>query len=337
MINTRFNRIESGGHNIYLPFYGAKFDISNSLQGIVKCKLLHSDIDSLVLPDQIYIKTDKNNFIWFQPLTFLANLLVKDDDLVTCVFFVDIPCGRTLKVTFTNKDLLYNLPDNSSLYTCKIDGPPDLSIYSTGSGKFIDKIPFLELFHHTTNQNKRLISNGKNIYGSRWNIQGTKDLENVSYFYLSCLNKIKAKEDLKQIAMASDGKIHLLKDNSNVPEVIKPEDIPVYKDDIVELNVYRENTYNRRHTLKFLVDSCILSPKHLWMHFPKDGFAFYEFCMPYIYRIGIKIGESIPFDLNMISTNVNIIAPLYQVIGNATEKDGLIAIKKKNPIIYRLI
>jgi len=77
-VNKRYNRIENEDSNIYLQFYGAKFNIDKTYKGFVKCKLLHKVNDSAKFPDQLYIITKYNNFRWFQPLTFKASLLVRN-------------------------------------------------------------------------------------------------------------------------------------------------------------------------------------------------------------------------------------------------------------------
>jgi len=323
MIDKRFNRIIDVNDNTYLPFYGAKFDVSELHYGFVKCKLIHSIDDSIVLPDHVYIKTNENDFIWFQPLTYLVNLLIKEDNLIHCGFFIDISAGNTLKIEFTNNDLITNYSDNSSLFKCKIFGPKNIHDFYTGTGYFKDNIPYLKLFHHTLPRFKRLIETSKILKTSKWNIQGTKKLLNINYFYLTCLEKIEKPQDLKQIAMASDGKIHLLKDNYDAPPSIKPEDIGKYKDGVLELEVYRENTMNRNATIDFFVDSTIISSKHLWKHMPHNETVFYEICMPFIYRIGATPDSLLTFDNKTISKQENLKQIDYQVIGLATKFDGL--------------
>lgn len=86
---------------------------------------------------------------------------------------------------------------------------------------FLNHIPYLKLFHHTTSQGKSLVLKSDILKPSRWNIQGTKCLTNVYYSYFTCLDKIKSKTDLQQIAMlASDGIICLTPDNKSVPPIL---------------------------------------------------------------------------------------------------------------------
>lgn len=323
MIDKKFNRYKSKFDNFSIPNYGKKFDISHTYDGYVKCKLLHSKTDSIVFPDQVIISIKGNNFKWIQPLTFLVNLLIKNDKLIKCGFYVDISAGNTLKIEFTNEDLVKNLEDNSSIFKCEIFGPKNLEEYSTGTGMFIDKIPFLNLYHHTLPRSKKSIIDSSELKLSRWNIQGTKKLKNVGYFYLTALDSISTPGDLKQIAMSSDGSIQLLLDNFPQPPTLSTNSVENIKNGVLELEVYRESTKNRNATIKFLVDSTIISPKHLWKHFLENQPVYYEACMPFIFRIGGEIDELLSFKDFRIDRQDNIKSFNYQVVGNATKFKGL--------------
>ena len=87
--NKRYNRIEFELENVYNPYnYGENYDISTEFDGYIKCKLIHKKGASIILPELIIIGED--NFNWVQHFTFLMNLLVKDNDIVTNSIFVDI-------------------------------------------------------------------------------------------------------------------------------------------------------------------------------------------------------------------------------------------------------
>lgn len=323
MTDKRFNRISTDIDNHYLPFYGTKRDTSQSYKGLIKCKLVHSQNDSIVLPDQIFLMTSDVEFKWIQPLTCFFNLLIKDEDTVNCHLNIDISYGNTLLIEFSNKDWIVNFEDNSSLFNCTISGPINILDFVTGTGFFHDSKPYLNLFHHTLTSHKTSILKSKKLFASSWNIQGTKKLVNINYFYLSCLDKILKKSDLQQIGMASNGKIQLVLDNANLPPIIKPKESYLYQDSILEIEVYRENTYNRTATLAFKVDSTILSTKHVWKHLPDNDIAFYEFCLPFIFRIGALPGETITFNDLTISRNSNMIGIDYLIIGLGTDLKGL--------------
>lgn len=322
-VNKQFNRIQTRIDNMYFPTYGENSDLSHSYSGKLKCKLLHSTDDSIIFADQIFIDIDGDEFKWIQPLTFLVNLLMEDDDIIHCGFLVDISVGRTLKIEFTNKDWVTNYADNTSLFKCKISGPPNLVKYATGTGKFIDKVPYIRLFHHTLPRYKGLIQKSEQLKLSEWNIQGTKRLTNIGYFYMTCLDEIKVDNDLLQIAMSSEGIIRLLLDNYEQPRFLDPNKATRIRQGILEIEVYRENTMNRKSTIELLVDSTIIAPKHLWKHFPKNQAVFYEVCMPFIYRIGGKKGEMLTFSNSILSRQEDIKYFDYQVVGLGTTFKGL--------------
>lgn len=323
MIDKRFNRFKTQLGNYYFPTYGDNSDMSHVYYGQVKCKLLHSEDDSIVFPDQIYIPFDGDIFKWIQPLTFFVNLLMKDNEIVHCGFFVDISAGNTLKIQFSNKDLVRNFQDNSSLFNCKIFGPENIFDYCTGSGQFIEESPHLYLYHHTLPRFKDLILKSCTLKLSNWNIQGTKKLINIGYFYLTCLEEIAQDNDLIQIAMSSNGKIHLLLDNYPQPRILAPSYNEKIRNGVLELAVYREDTNNRKAAIEFLVDSSLLAPKHLWKHYPNDKVVFYEVCMPFIFRIGASPGKTLSFKNNVIENQDAIKILDYQVVGVGTSFTGL--------------
>ena len=325
MIDKHFNRIKEEVDNIYIPQYGAKSRFDEKYNGYVKCKLIHSINDSLIFADQIFLPKNKTEFYWIQPLTILANLLCedKDNDVIYCMFHIDISVGNTLRIDFSNKDWICNFDDDSSLFKCIINGPKHILEYATGTGYFSNNTPYLKLFHHTTSNCKSLILESNTLKPSKWNIQGTKSLTNIHYAYFTCLDKIEKDADLTQIAMASNGFISLLADNINIPPILSSKDFERYKDYILNLKIYRESTYNRTATIEFLINATLLSPKHLWKHLPKDEFVFYEICMPFIYRIGMKPNSTINLDSIIIDKQEDMKMFGYQVVGLATEIKGL--------------
>lgn len=251
---------------------------------------------------------------WFQPLAFTANLLTKTDNNSIGELFVDILMGHTLKIDTSNDDFVRNFDDGSCLYKCQIKGPKKLKEYATGHSHFKkDFTPILKLYHHTKPETKEEILKCKYLIGSIWNIQGTKKLTNVSYAYFTCLNKISEPNDLKHIAMASDGKIHLIVDNG---------------DKILELGVSRENTLNRKATLSFFVDSTKLESQHIYRHvFTNSNPIYYEICNPFIYRIGLHPNGHLHFeDNNYLAYNSSKIVNFnYVVVGDSTTLEGLSA------------
>ncbi|MEA5428529.1 hypothetical protein [Arcicella lustrica] len=310
--NKRFDRYELNNSHFYNNVRGDKPEGNKVYQGFLKCKLVHNNMFSVIVPDLIYIMDDEENFSWFQFFSFLPNHLSKfTADEIYGTIFVDIAWGHTLKLTISNEGHIGNLRDSSNLFKSSITGPEDLMDYATGKGKIINNIPYIRLFHHTTPAIKKLIKESSCYKGSVWNYQGTKTLKNISYAYFTSLDEIKQQQDLVMIAMASDGEIPLMIDISKK---------------IIKIPVYREDTTNRTATLCHYIDSSILLSNHIWMHTQDDGsYVYYEICSPYIFRIGLQPTSLLPFDEDIITWNHVTNTSDHIVLGDSTTELGLIA------------
>ncbi|MGC4041893.1 MAG: hypothetical protein QM710_14210 [Flavobacterium sp.] len=310
--NKRFDRIETTYAHLYNNQRG-KHGVGNfTFKGFFKCKLVHNNMFSVIVPDLIYVMNDAENFSWFQFYSFLPNHLSKfSDDEIYGDIYIDIAFGHTIKIRFEKIGHIQNFEDNSNLFACEITGPEDLLEYATGKGKLIDGIPYINLFHHTVPEVKTLIEKSASYKGSLWNFQGTKKLQNINYAYFTSLDQIRQDQDLLVIAMASDGVTYLLVDITLEP---------------VAIEVYRESTTNRTATLEQLIDTTIIMNNHIWMHtHDTDGYVYYEIATPFIYRIGITPSSYLPFNENVISRVINVITPDHIVLGDATTKLGLLA------------
>lgn len=176
----------------------------------------------------------------------------------------------------------------------------------------------IALFHHTNEDSYRAILKSKHFRSSTCNFQGTnkKELTNVNYTYFTCIDSIRAPEDLNQIAMASSGKIALLRDNGS----------PENPNDVVILEVYRETTFNRTHPIRVLIPATLLAPSHLIKHFPFGNPVYYQVMNPFIYRIGLLPGEILPFRNGIVEPNSSSLKRFeYVVVGDGREREGLIA------------
>lgn len=326
--NLRFNRLEINSRHFYLEQFGTRsLEYSrNPYAGFIKCKLAHGIQGSVIIPDQIYLR--RKTLLWIQPLCFYPNLILFDEGKSICSLFVDISFGYTLEIKFKNSDFIRHFDDGSSLFKCQIYGPKDLKEYATGKACIKDDNSiYLYLFHHTTEKRKQQILQSGYLKASRWNIQGNKSLNNVHYIYFTCLEQIKTDDDLRKIAMANDGKLRLKIDNSIAPQVlpINWKQQP-YKNDILELEIFRQSTYDRRSSLKFLVDASTLAPSHLLMHSPNGAAVFYEVSNPFIYRVGVSPGEILQFTKETLDNDQAKLKRFqYTVLGNATTLEGLAA------------
>ena len=242
--------------------------------------------------------------------------------------FVDISFGHTLQIRFNTSNFIRHFDDRSSLFRCQIYGSKNLKEYATGKANINDrKLIYLHLFHHTTEERTQKILLSNCLKASRWNIQGNKELNNVNYIYFTCLDKIKTDDDLKKIAMASDGKLQLIVDNSEVPTPLPINwKKQTYKSDILELEIYRQSTYDRRSSLEFLVDASILAPNFLLIHSPRENAVYYEVCNPFIYRVGVLPKEALYFNNKKLDNDPKKLKRFqYVILGDATKLEGLAA------------
>lgn len=311
-INTHFDRKEQADNNYYNNLRGTQPIGGTNYEGYLKCKLVHTNGLSVIVPDLIYIMDDNENFTWFQFYSFMANQLIKfDENEILGSIYIDIAFGHTLRLTISNEWHIENFQDQSNLFKCRITGPDNLMDYSTGKGKLINNIPFIYLYHHTLPETKKLIAQSSNYRGSLWNYQGTKTLTTICYAYFTSLDAIQKPNDLKMIAMANEGKLQLMVDVSK---------------EVVSINVYRENTNNRTATIKQLIDTTIILNNHIWMHTHDDnGTTYYELCSAFIYRVGLEPTTTLPFENETISRVDNIKTTNYIVLGDSTTKLGLLA------------
>ena len=252
------------------------------------------------------------DFSWFQFYSFVPNQFTKfSDEEIFGTIGVDIAFGHTLRVTISNEWHVSNLADHSNLFKCRITGPENLMNFGTGTGKVINDVPYIHLYHHTLSATKELILGSSNYRGSQWNLQGPKKLENICYAYFTSLDVITKPSDLKMIAMANDGKLQMIMDVSR---------------EVVEITVYRESTENRTATLQQLIDTTIIPNNHIWMHtHDTNGTIYYELCSPFIYRIGLQPDTILPFQGKQIDRIDNVMTTGYLVLGDATTKVGLLA------------
>lgn len=285
---------------------------STDFEGFLKCKLVHGHGWSVVVPDLIYVTDNNTDFAWFQFYSFMPNQFTKfSDDEIYGTVYVDIAFGHTIRLTISNEWHITNLQDHSNLFKCRITGPSNLMDFSTGKGKVVNGIPYIYLYHHTLPATKELILNSSNYHGSLWNFQGTKKLKNICYSYFTSLDAVTKPADLKMIAMANNGEMHLVIDVSL---------------QVVPIKVYRENTENRTATLMQLIDTTIILNNHIWMHTHDiRGTVYYEICSPFIYRVGLNPDSLLPFNGEQIDRVSNVMTTGYIVLGDATTKVGLIA------------
>lgn len=324
--NRRFNRLETEHDHYYIQEFGHKASQEKMYRGYLKAKLAHTQSVSVIIPDQIFLEEKlTKKLLWFQPLNFLPNLLIKDEDEIVGLIYVDISCGNTIKLEFRNTEFIKSYEDGSNLFHCNIYGPEELETYATGSASFkANHVPYLDLYHHTSKENYEKIIKTSFLIASKWNIQGNKKLKNIAYVYFTCLDEVKKMGDLKQIAMASDGKIHLIRDNFNLPPFLPEDWRSQYSKDILELEVYRESTFSRTETIRLSINSVLLASQHILKHSPSIGGVYYQICNPFIYRVGLLPGRTLRFINDEVKVESHDLKQFdYVVLGDATTLEGL--------------
>lgn len=279
-----------------------------SYEGYIKFKLVHAYGKSLFLPDLLVINFGRIR--WFQPRFFCPPMLSFFDEGDWGWFQFEVNKEVKVQVFVCTSRLVRTYADGSFLYRCRVEGPPTLRKLSTGACTVDDSYRiWLDLFHHTTGKAGSMIRQSQHFLGSRWNYQGTKKLENVEYVYFTSLSEIKSRQDLISIGMASDGEIHLQTSTGFIQ---------------VTIPVYREDTNNRRYTIKMSIPAEAIAPQHVWKQAPIGEFVFYEVSHPAIFRVGLEPGTTLPFENGIVDpSRARVKGFDYAVLGDGTTAEGL--------------
>lgn len=321
--NKQLNRYETDIDHHYATFDYTTFKYIDSKPyvGKIKCRLVHADGNSIIIPDYIFLKNG-----WIQPLHFTAPFLFKlDEKNIGCDFFIDIQGGETIKVRFYNRNLLQSYPDKSQLFECEIYAPADIEDYTSGTYKTINDKIYLQLYHHTDEVGFNGITGSKALWSSKWNYKGSKECINYHFAYFTHIPKIKYSNDLITVAMSSEGKIDYMIDSLVLQKSVPPDYRTRFEKSIYVANVYRSTTKDRDESISFLIPVESLDVKHIYLHHQGNLF-FYETCFPYIHRIKLQPNSVLPFnDDYIIENNSSIVHSDYSIIGDARIKDGLAA------------
>jgi hypothetical protein len=325
-LDKKFDRYVTQSARIPLGGRGQLGIGNNRYEGFIKCKLAHANYGSFVVPDFLFV--GKRGQHWLQPLSFGPPVLSKFESEIRCEFSVDIAGGHRLKVDFANSGYINSFADGSELYKCVLSGPPELSQHYTGTSRLVDgHAPFVTLYHHTSKPKKESIKKSGAFWPSSWNIQGTeKKLVNIGYVYFTPLPQIANTDDLKLIAMASDGELHLMVDDFEPPRIVTQEIIEANSENILRLAVYRASTHDRTARLAFEIETSLLNSQHLLRHAPRNKPVWYEVITPFIQRVGLEPGANLGFSSHVLmEAEVPAKRFDYVVIGDARTVDGLAA------------
>ncbi|MBA4613887.1 hypothetical protein H1W37_19690 [Stappia taiwanensis] len=288
--------------------------------GLVKLRLGHADFGSILIPELMFVR--RSGWRFYQPSFFGPPILQfnVEPNIHVARLSIDIGSPRAADLTrliveFRSDGLVRRYDDGAQLYRCVIDGPKRLTRFASGTCRQRDDEDFdLRLFHITNPKAFAGIVGSKELHSSRWNLQGTRELSNVAYVYLTSLDAIKTEEDLRRIAMSSDGMIRFQTTSSRLRE------------ETLELTVYRENTTGRTARLQVNVASSLLAPPHLMIHRPLGDHAYYEVTGPEIYRVGVQPGAALTY-ANGVGTidEATLKRFEYVVVGDASSVEGLAA------------
>ena len=323
--NKRYNRVETSHDHFYLNDYGWKGLGSNTICGYIKCKLAHTENASVIIPDQIYFDWD-GCFRWIQPFNFMPCLLRMNEGLIVCDVFFDISCGYAVKACFSDRDFVRNFDDGSQLYKCELLVPDDVGAYAVGLASQSDGFNLaVQLFHHTKPEIVELINESGVLIGSRWNIQGNKEIKNSDHVYFTPLHELMVNNDLEKVAMSHEAKITLMRDGFNPPGMLFPGWENTYKEDLLIIEVYRESVENRGATFDFWVPVEFIAPHHVIKHTPSNGIVYYEISTPFIHRVQVKKGGRLKFSCNKIPYEQEVRFHEQIIIGDGRTLDGLLA------------
>lgn len=308
----------AGPPSRYSPALG--IDALTQFEGLVKLRLGHAAFGSMLLPELLFAKLGGWRF--YQPSFFGPPILGfnAEPGLHVSRFNVDVGSPREadptrLIVEIRSDGLIRRYDDGAQLYRCVFEGPPRLLRYSAGRCSPRADDDFDLFLSHITNPAAYAgIRGSGELRSSRWNLQGTRQLANVAYAYLTSLPSIGSEEDLRRIAMSSDGVIRFQTTSSRSREAT------------LELTVYRESTTGRTARLPTTIATNLIAPQHLLIHRPLGDQAYYEVVGPEIYRVGVQPGAALTYASATATIDPALLKRFdYVVIGDASTLAGLAA------------
>jgi len=186
--------------------------------------------------------------------------------------------------------------------------------------------PYIRVFHHTTSATAPLILGSGHFRTSPWNIQGSsKQLKNVAYAYFTPLDAIRTDNDLKKIAMSEGGTIELRRDGFTPPPVFLPDYLIRFKDDILQLQVYRCDPAKREAFVDVWIDASVLAPQHVYRH-DEGGPVYFELPHHFIHRVGTEPSQTVGFGADRrVHRQAGLKNFDYVVVGDGMALSGLAA------------
>jgi hypothetical protein len=292
-----------------------------NFDGFIKLRLGHASFGSALLPELLFLQFGAD-WKFYQPSFFGPPILGfnVEPSLHRAHFSVDVGGPRAsnlcrLVIEIKSDRWVRRYADGAQLYRCVVEGPKGLSRCASGKcWRRKDGDFNILLFHITDRRAFSSIVSSRELRSSKWNLQGTRRLKNVSYVYLTSLPSIETEEDLRRIAMSSDGTIQFQTTSGRGRE------------ETLELEVYRESTTHRTTRLRVVVESDVLTPPHLLIHRPIDEQTYYEVVAPEIYRVGLQPEHALEFERGRAIVEERKLKTFdYIVVGDTSIVDGLAA------------
>jgi len=289
----------------------------NLHHGFIKCRLVHMEDKSFVLPDILMVSGAVQGF--YSPQFFYPNQIVwfgGDGSADFCRLHVAVLGEVVFQIAFFKTGVVSHCADGSFIYECAFRSvDTDQLPQPQGEWRRREAQFELALYHHTTSVGAKGIQESGEIWSSPWNIQGTQELKNIAYGYFTCIPKVEHVMHLMEVAMADNGQALFLPTNA-------PNDAQF----AFTLDVYKRTPRDIEVPLLFWVDVELIAPSHLWLHVPNHAATYYEIVLPKVFRIGVEPGRSLPIDgprLNMTPQDCRNFE--YVIVGDGDTRDGLLA------------
>ncbi len=298
--------------------------MDSEYKGFAKLRLVHFEWGSFIVPDLIII----NNY-YFRPFT-LDNCLLHEisDNHIIASIICNLSCDVSIRIEIESSALIEMLPDYSQVFAIKIFGPKRKLLYLAvlGDACIQNTGITIRLFHHTNLDAKNNIRASRRLWSSRWNLQGSAEVEERSFVYLTPLPRINNTGDMIKIGMHPNEIIRFQLDQNRDNKL----------EHIVEVPVLKRNISRLSEALKIWIDWRFITPTHFFLHSGRlqpNGLAnWHEAVMPWIFRIPMEISAILDIGThNNPITSIPKFVPLtYFIEGIAFEKEGLLAPLKEN-------
>jgi hypothetical protein len=287
-------------------------------QGFIKCRMVHLPGATILQPD-VLLSSEVAGRKFYIPQYFYAPRLTFDEgENDFCQLPIAMANGAELIVNFFKRDLLKTCEDGSQIYrcsyvptpTCKAELVPE-GMYRRNGDRFE-----LALYHHTSEEGHNGIFASRTLRSSQRNIKGDGWLTNIAYGYLTSVPRIRTEWDLLQIAMSTWGMTGLL-----------PVNAVEHPSHASWVGIPTKHPGELPHSLRFWVDCEYLSPSHAWVKRPHWRGVYYEVVLHKVLRIGMQVGQELPFDADLSFRPVDgcLKRLKYIVVGDGDIPEGLVA------------